>query len=178
MVDNIPKYPMYVYLAGLMSGEKLKETVSWRTAIREYYETWKGEGRYPIDFLDPYNGPEIESIDKEGLKSSVPAKAIILGDLMSVKKADVIVANMDDFGSSRPSIGTHWELAWAYLMDKPFILIVPSALRPRYENHPFTGQASMIFESVDEFLKAKALNYFYKRINPANYSFNGTYQSK
>lgn len=172
MTENIPQYPMYVYLAGLMSGEKLNETVSWRTQIREHYENWKGKGRYPIDFLDPYNGPELESIDKEGLKSSVPAKAIILGDFMSVKKADVIVANMNDFGSSRPSIGTHWEMAWAWTMDKPVILIVPKELRTRYENHPFTGSAAMIFDSVEEFLDAKSLNYFYKRINPANYSFN------
>ena len=169
MRDKAPAYPMTVYLCGLMSGEKLKETVSWRQTVREYYENWKGQGQYEIDFIDPFNGPELDSIDKEGLKSSVPAKAIIAGDFMSVKKCDLIVANLNDFGSSRPLIGSHWELAWCWMMQKPFIIIVSKELRHRYETHPFTGQATFVFESVEEFLASKSLNYFYKRLNPATY---------
>jgi hypothetical protein len=171
MISRCYQDKMFVYLAGLMSGEKLNETVSWRVKIRKHYENWKGRERYPISFLDPYNGPELSTIDKEGLKSDVSANAIIMGDYSSVKKADVIIANLNDFGSSRPSIGTHWELAWAWQMQKPFILIVPTNLRYRYENHPFTSRASMIVNSVEELLENKILNYFYKRINPANYKW-------
>jgi hypothetical protein len=171
MRKNTPAYPMTVYLAGLMSHEKLEETVSWRLKVRKHYENWKNKGQYEIDFIDPFNGPELDSLDKEGLKSNIPSNAIILGDFMSVQRAQVILANLDDFGGSRPLIGTHWELAWAWMMKKPIILIVPEKLKYRYETHPFTNSATFILTSVDELLEKKVLNYFYKRINPANYAW-------
>lgn len=108
---------MYVYLAGYMSGEKLHECTEWRKQIREHYRNWEinsqsPEGKkeylaFPIAFLDPFNGKEVKTIDLKGLTSSIPPKAIIDGDLMSVKKADVVVANLDTFGADRPMIGTH-----------------------------------------------------------------------
>lgn len=89
---------MYIYLAGYMSGEKLVQCTEWRKAIREYYKDYENSGEsYPFAFLDPFNGAELETIDGKGLTSSVSAKAIINGDRMSVEKADVIIANMDDF---------------------------------------------------------------------------------
>ena len=36
---------MYVYLAGYMSGEKLKETTEWRKKIRKHYREWEQSER-------------------------------------------------------------------------------------------------------------------------------------
>ena len=158
---------MYVYLAGYMSGEKLKETIAWRKKIREHYRYWDGKKEaFPIAFLDPYNGKEFTTIDKKGLTSHIPSNAIIHGNYMSVSKTDIVVANMSIFGGSRPSTGTHWELAWAWQMKKPFVLITEDE---NYTHHPFTSQASWIVKSVDELLKEKVLETFYRRMAGAIY---------
>ncbi len=89
---------MYIYLAGYMAGEKLVQCTEWRKKIREHYGNYEESNTsYPFAFLDPFNGAEFETIDKKGLTSSVSGTAIINGDRMSVNKADVIIANMDDF---------------------------------------------------------------------------------
>ena len=183
---------MYVYLAGYMSGEKLEECTAWRKKVREHYRKWEETvigydnvysklgavtgvvantdyKAFPIAFLDPFNGKEIDTIDKKGLTSSFPANSIVHSDYMSVKKADLVVANLDTFGADRPSIGTHWELAWTWHMRKPFVLIVPEGMKETYTKHPFTAQASWIIESVDELLDLKVLESFYRRIAGAIY---------
>ena len=89
---------MYVYLAGYMAGEKLIQCTEWRKKIREHYGNYeKSDSSYPIAFLDPFNGAELDTIDRKGLTSSVSGTAIINGDRMSVNKADIIIANMNDF---------------------------------------------------------------------------------
>ena len=182
---------MYVYLAGYMSGEKLKETTEWRMKVRKHYREWEkipkvshyetlplsetrievvdqveGWKAFPISCLDPYNGKEFATIDKKGLKSHIPANAIIMGDYLSVSKADIIVGNMNTFGASRPSVGTQWELAWAWQMKKPIVLITDDE---NYIHHPFTGQASWIVPDVDTLLKEKVLETFYRRMAGAIY---------
>lgn len=207
---------MYVYLAGYMSGEKLKECTEWRKQIREYYRNWETSPKsideigsykqmqyeslaFPIAFLDPFNGKEFKTIDKKGLKSHIPPHAIFHGDRLSVNKADIIVANLDDFfldgiqnfiplsndtnktlkqklcmlidkvENYRPSIGTYFELCWAYDRDKPVVLIVPENRREIYQDHPFTEQASWIVGSIDELLEKKVLETFYRRMAGAIY---------
>lgn len=162
---------MKVYLAGYMSGSCLYDCVKWRLEIRNHYENWKGAGTpYPISFLDPFNGPELETIDAKGFKSSVPPQAIYDGDMMSVKDCDLVVANVSTFGQSRPMIGTFCEIGWCTAMQKPFIVIAPDeGAKEIAKNHPFLGRASAVYGSVDEFLNSKILNYFYKRVNGANY---------
>jgi nucleoside 2-deoxyribosyltransferase len=201
-----------IYLAGYMSGSCLDECLAWRKQIREHYGNWKGAGlSYPVVFLDPFNGPELNSISKDGLKSEVPPKGILMGDYMSVKEADLIIVNWDTFGHLRPSIGTPAEMAWAWQLGKPIITIankakaeaslkvwneldpvikeelmtavekLPEELRVKViealsakigdmSEHPFIGGFTTIFvDSVEELLNSKHINYFYKRVNHANY---------
>jgi len=165
----VTRSPMRVYLAGYMAGNVIEQCLDWRLKIRDHYENWKGDHKYPIDFLDPFNGPELDSLDGKGLKSDVPSNAIYTGDKMSVKACDLIVANLDTFEQERPMIGTFFELGWCTAWDKHFILIVPESMKDTAQNHPFLKQASSIYYSVDQFLDSKILNYFYKRINGANY---------
>ncbi len=198
---------MKVYLAGYMSGDCLNECVEWRMQIRDHYENWTNTAsgkkeHYPIEFLDPFNGPELNSLDGKGLKSSVPPNAIFAGDMMSVKACDLVVANLDTFTlklldkkfidlypstlseaknsirellnfikNIRPMIGTFFELGWCTAWQKDFILIVPEQYKEVAAGHPFLKQASEVYGSVDDFLDAKILNYFYKRLNGANYEF-------
>jgi len=173
MVNEIPKDWMYVYLAGIMlGGDAQKPTVDWRYKIRSHYANYKGKGMYEISFLDPWNGEVDAEVDKEGLTNNrVSGNTIFQGDVCAIKKANVIVANFNQFGSARPSVGTYFECGMALALGKPLILIVPEDEFEKWSKHPFTSQACAIYKSVDEFLDAKILNWFYKRTNAANYEW-------
>ena len=88
---------MYVYLAGRISGDKIDLCLEWRKKIINHYKDYKGKGAYPISFLCPLNSGEADTVDKQGLTSSIPPNLIFDKDLLSVQHADVVIANMDDF---------------------------------------------------------------------------------
>jgi len=174
MLKETPKNLMYVYLGGIMlGGEAQKPTVDWRYRLRESYANWKGQGMYEICFLDPWNGEVGTVIDKEGLTNErVPGKAIYEGDKLAIKKSDIVIANFNQYGSPRPSVGTYFECGMALAFDKPLILIVPEREHERWSRHPFTTQSVAIYKSVDELIESKILNWFYKRTNSAIYEWN------
>jgi len=147
------------YLAGYINEKKLEECYAWRKQVREYYDGWKGKERYPIEWLDPMNG-EIGTITKEGLACKLPGKALVHRDYNSVKVADLIIANLDTFGETRPLTGTIYELAWAWSMEKPVIVITDE---DNYKFHPFiVDTASIIVPTVEKMLESKIVNYFFK----------------
>lgn len=157
---------MRCYLAGFINGNKLKECIEWRVRIREHYNNYKGE-RYPIEWLDPLNSGELDHIDAQGLKSNIPRNAIVQKDLLSIENSDIIIANLDTFGELRPPIGTICEVAIAWHLRKPIILITNN---DNYKEHPFLSYfASMVVKDVDELLSQKYVNLFFKAINSAIY---------
>lgn len=197
---------LYVYLAGRICGEHIDLCMGWRNEIIKHYKNWKlatpekGEKwiyeSYPIAFISPLNSGEADSVDKKGLTSKIPPNLIYDKDLLSVQKADVVIANMDDFFETdiqgllrddigfaeaeeledafsllqqkilnrRENMGTIFEIAWAMLLQKPIILIVPERRRENYELHPFTKRASVIVTSVKQLLEEKHLQTLYKAI--------------
>lgn len=88
---------MYVYLAGRIAGNCIDKCLAWRQQITTHYADYKGKGAYPIAFLDALNSKEADSIDGLGLTSCIPPNLIYDKDILSVEKADAIVANMDDY---------------------------------------------------------------------------------
>ncbi len=88
---------MHVYLAGRISGDRIGSCLTWRQDIINHFKNYKNQGAYPISFLCPLNSGEASSVDKQGLTSSIPPNLIYDKDLLSVRTADIIVANMDDF---------------------------------------------------------------------------------
>lgn len=173
MLNEVPKDLFYVYLGGIMlGGDMQKPTVDWRYQIRQHFQNWKGKGIYEICFLDPWNGEVGGIIDDEGLTNNkVPSKAIYEGDKKAIQKANLVVANFNQFGSKRISVGTFFECGMALAWNKPLVLIVPEDELERWQKHPFTSQASAIYTSVDELLESKILNWFYKRTNAAIYDW-------
>ena len=155
---------MKIYLAGFISGKKIVECTDWRLKIRNYYN----QMGWDITWLDPLNGKEIGTINSDGLKSAVPWRGIVDRDFMSVSNADMIVANLSSFGEERPPIGTLSELAWAWTMKKPIVLVSGDF---KYFEHPFIKEfCSWIVPDVDTLLKLKIINYFFKGINSAVYT--------
>lgn len=190
---------MYVYLAGRIAGNCIEKCLSWRMSIINFYSNYKGKGTYPIAFLDALNSKESDSVDKLGLTSALPPNLIYDKDILSVERADVIVANLDDYFEEglewskeialmnkedlmqrvndlqnkilnrRENFGTISEVAIAMYLKKPVILIVPEKRKYIYEKHPFAKRASVIVGSVEELLEKKWLNILYKSISSAIY---------
>ena len=168
LVVNTPRI-LKIYLAGYMSGSCLEECLSWRKKIRKHYGNWKGAGLpYPVVFLDPFNGPEVHTISKDGLTSCIPPKAILMGDYMSVEESDLLIVNWSTFGQDRPMVGTPAEMAWAWRLRKPIITIINED--EGLKSHPFlSGFTTVFVKDLTELLDNKIINYFYKRVNHANY---------
>jgi len=95
--DGVDLPIMYCYLAGRIAGECIDKCLAWRHKIIDFYADYKGKGVYPISFLDALNSKESESIDKKGLTSAIPPNLIYDKDILSVERADVVVAMMDDY---------------------------------------------------------------------------------
>lgn len=197
--NGIDRPIMTCYLAGRICGEYIEKCLEWRQKIINHYKNYNGKGAYPISFLCPLNSGEASSVDKKGLTSSIPPNLIYDKDLFSVQKADVIIANMNDFfeeglseqiekvscgdiseyqfseyllnkiKNRRENIGTIFEIAWAMYLNKPIILIVPKNRKNIFEKHPFTKRASVIVTSVEQLLEEKWLNILYKSISGAIY---------
>ena len=94
---------LYVYLAGRIAGNCMEQCIAWRKQIRghyknyEYNEETKEFVSFPIAFFDPLNSGESKTADKLGLTSHIPSNLIYHKDLLSVERADVIVANVEDY---------------------------------------------------------------------------------
>lgn len=154
---------MYCYLAGYISGKHIRKCADWRIKIRSHYN----RKCWDIVWLDPLNGKEFAEITEDGLKSNVTAESIFDRDLMSVKKSELVIVNMDTFGEKRAPFGTHCELAWAGYERKPIIMITQDK---DYIEHPFVKRmVSWVVPDVDFLIKNKIINYFYKGINSADY---------
>ena len=151
--------PFTIYLCGYISDVRALECAEWRCRIKNFYNMkpkWHGA----IRFIDPMNGESTASLGKEGLTSAFPPHAIVHRDYNSVLASDLIIANPNTFGESREPIGTICEMAWAFQMRKPIILISDNY---RYIHHPFTSYfASAIVKDTDELLKSDLIQQFFK----------------
>jgi hypothetical protein len=155
---------MKIYLAGYISGTKIKECTDWRMQVRNHYASMG----WDIEFLDPLNGKELGTITPDGLKCAVPGSALFHRDYMAVSNSDLIVANLNRYGEDRVPVGTISELAWAWTMHKPIVLITTES---QYLHHPFMTQfVSWFVPDVETLLKEKIINYMYKGINGAVYT--------
>jgi len=103
---------LYIYLAGKIQGSCIDKCLEWRRKIIDYYSDYKGKGAYPVIFLDALNSKEADSIDSLGLTSALPPKFIYSKDMLSVKKADAVIAMADDY----------FEAGIEDLMDTPYEL--------------------------------------------------------
>lgn len=160
---------MNIYLVGLISDVKIEECITWRKQIREHYANWKGQGQMYGDlcFLDPLNGENYSKITNNGLEGVIPPNAIVHKDYSCVRKSDLIIINTDLFGTTRPLIGSIFELAWAYERRIPVIMINND---PIFDQHPFvTNTVSIYVKSVEELLEKKYINIFYKAFHTAEY---------
>lgn len=93
---------LYIYTAGRIAKHCLEKSQGWTKKLVEHYKYYKQDiysnwTSYPLSFLVPLNSGEGKSVDNLGLTSSLPPNLIWTKDIMAIERADVVVANMNDY---------------------------------------------------------------------------------
>lgn len=124
-----------IYLAGLISTD-CPESLDWRTRVAPRLEEAGFEVRTPLA-----GKGNLKCVTNDGgITSSVAtSRSICLRDRRDVREADVILANLELFGSQRPLVGTVVELGWAWDDRTPVIAAVDEN-NYLMRNHPFISE--------------------------------------
>ena len=136
---------MIVYLAGLISTDH-PESLTWRDeAAFRLVESWG------LDVLSPVRGKDMTTSKDGGLSTpEQTSKAIILRDYNDIQQADLMLVNLNLWGSPRPLVGTLMELAWAWEMKMPVVAVCAKS-DSLMRDHPFIQECvSHYCETVEE----------------------------
>jgi nucleoside 2-deoxyribosyltransferase len=135
-----------IYLAGPITGKGYEEVVSSYAEKTTYFEA------IGYNVLCPMTGKsylrnEIE-FKSENYKFPVSTNhAIFERDMWMVSNCDIILADLSNSGE-RVSIGTMMELAWASLLHKHSVIILPEN---NVHRHAFVLESGdIIFEAYEE----------------------------
>ena len=144
-----------IYLGGPMSGMTWRQAMEWRwTAQTRLEHSWRlinpCRTQIPMDKLDEVI---IASTQKDGdLDLHLTATGITAQDEFFIDQSDWLLVNF--LGAERVSIGTVWEMGYAWAKGKKIVTVVePGSIN----DHPFTRRRSHVFtpdfeEALDFFL--------------------------
>lgn len=114
----------FVYLAGPISGLSFNQATDWRTLIKNSVPSW-------IKTLSPLRGKDYLS-KENSIADAYPknfmstAKAITTRDFNDVKRSGVVLVNF--LGTTtKISIGTVMEIAWAKVFNIPVICVIDNS---------------------------------------------------
>lgn len=132
-----------VYLAGPIAGHTHDECTQWRDDVIRHMDK-------RIDCYCPMRGKaflrEHGVMDVGGYDHPLAKPAAILGrDYNDVKNADVVLVNL--LGAVDVSIGTVMEVAWAYAMQIPVILVMRE--KNVHDHVMLNGAATYIVEDLE-----------------------------
>ena len=159
-----------VYLAGPIAGCSWDSAIDWRK--------WATKRLPECDVLPPMRGNEfLKEIDDLGTgedhmnvvqtaardaveRAIVSQHAIVGRDIWDVKMADMLLVNLlPSIDTGIASIGTCFELAWAYMLHKPAVVAMQESGNPN--SHPFPREAAyVIVDTLEEavFVTRQLLN--------------------
>ena len=130
-----------VYLAGAIAGIPGTDAVEWRRDVAADL------GMRNIETLDPMRHkralyrPERISTDYRDYADRGPfytSRGIMARDFNDVKRCDALLVNL--LGLTKPSLGTCMELAWAYALQKPAVVVMEASGNP-HDLHPMLHEA-------------------------------------
>ncbi len=125
-----------IYLAGPISGLSWEQATSWRKEVDNALSDLGIECLSPLRFK---NFLESEKAIRDSYPDNALAttRAIYTRDRWDVSRSDVVFVNF--MGTTRVSIGTIMEIAWADMLNKPIVYLTDSN---NIHNH------AMVMESV------------------------------
>ncbi len=135
-----------VYLAGPIRGLSFDEAIEWRNKAIDRL------AQVDIECLSPMRNKELIS-EVEKITDSYDdikgysSKEIFLRDKFDIMNSDILLFN---FLNRKVSIiGSLFELAWGYLMNKYCVVVVDKD--SIYAKHPFVKESSsIIFNDLEE----------------------------
>ena len=154
--------PESIYMIGQISAG-VKETYLWRERVRKFFE---GDKR--ITLIDPCTNAFNRSILKNATTNYTGKVYKIKGtdllvpkDFSYVKRSTMGMANMIHYDPSKPILGTAFELAWYYAMQKTVVGIFDGDIKKDVHcNHPFIRSAIKVWVK-DEIEACKIIKQFY-----------------
>jgi nucleoside 2-deoxyribosyltransferase len=143
-----------IYLAGLISTD-FPESLTWRT-VAEFVLSEH------VTVLSPMRGKaNLASKSTNGglTDPDLTPGDIILRDYNDIRSADIVLVNLETFGSPRPILGTCFELGWAYERRIP-VIAVAAEDNSLMREHPFMrAVVTHYFQTLDEAL-SHVLTYY------------------
>ncbi|MFA4972364.1 MAG: nucleoside 2-deoxyribosyltransferase [bacterium] len=137
------KHKLRCYLAGSVAHLTWDEAMRWRRAFAGRLRRAGFEPLIPCEAekVARNNGPMVAA---DSTAPGCSNQEIFARDLNMLWDADVVVANLR--GAERASLGTAWELGWAYSNGVPIIAVVqPGDLHW----HAFIIQSCTIVPTLD-----------------------------
>lgn len=133
---NSKEKKYYVYLCGPIKGLTYQQIHQYYEHVAKMLPSWL----IPLSPMRGYEELQDQGVLESAYTSTNPVLSpmgIVTRDFFDVSRADVILANF--IGAQRVSIGSMFELAWAYQTRKPVVV----AMEPgNVHTHPFVEQAA------------------------------------
>lgn len=130
-----------VYLAGGIAGLSGDAATTWR------YQTAMVLSDRGIETLDPMRA-KIVLAQQDRISTDFhdyaqhgaffTSRGIMTRDFNDVKRCDALLVNL--IGTTKPSLGTIMELAWAFALQKPAVVAIEAEGNP-HDGHPMIAAA-------------------------------------
>lgn len=130
-----------VYLAGGIAGLSGEAAIDWREKVARTFEDFSVQVRDPMRAKKVLREQPVISgnfHDYAGRGHFFTSKGIMTRDFNDVKQADVLLVNL--LYAQKPSLGTIMELAWAFALQKPAVVVIEAQGNP-HDNHPMIHEA-------------------------------------
>lgn len=131
-----------VYLAGGIAGLSGKGATDWRKHATDQLQGYGIVTRDPMRAKQALSAQaQISHNFNDYADNGVffKSRAIMTRDFNDVKQCDALLVNL--LGAVKPSLGTIMELAWAYALQKPAVVVIEASGNP-HDLHP------MLFEAM------------------------------
>lgn len=125
-----------VYLAGPISGLSWSEATEWRKQVHDELAEFGIQCLSPLRFKD-FLESETSIRDSYPDHALASTRGIYTRDRWDVSRSDLILVNF--LGTTKVSIGTVIEIAWADMLNKPIVYLTDEG---NIHNH------AMIMEAV------------------------------
>lgn len=138
-----------VYVAGPIAGCTWEETVAWRdgivTALPECHILTPMRGKEFLSVMSkmPMTSANVDAtrVDMTETEKVISTQhSIIVRDHWDVQSCDVLFVNLlPSLATGKASIGTCFELAWAWKYQKPAVVVMNDG---NPNDHPFVREAA------------------------------------
>lgn len=156
-----------IYLVGQISVDA-PETYHWRQRVIEYFKNYPQFGLInPCDNSfntniknELGNGKDVyrtKIFHTKGIELLVPK------DYSYVERSTMCIANLNQYDTNKPILGSFFELAWYYTMPSKVVVGVYDGdpTTNIHTNHPFTRSAINVWVQ-NEIEAAELLRYYYE----------------